>query len=120
MNFKKQILASLLLIVFLYVLAGCAKCISSEYENVEVTIVEEYHRPSYTTVEYNVIFKQPMVKTVQAIYRISVEYDGVEYTFNGSDIYNRYKDKVGQSATGKLEIRTYDDGTVRYDIVSLE
>lgn len=44
----------------------------------------------------------------------------VEYTISGSDTYNKYKEKVGQIAIGALEIRTYDDGTVKYDITALE
>lgn len=120
MKFKNQILILLLLSVSIYSLVGCAKCVSTVYETVDVNITEKYYKPSYTTVEYNVIFKQPMPKFVPAVYRITVEYNGVEHTFSGSDVYNKYKDKVGQSATGKLEIRTYDDGAVIYDIVSLE
>ena len=58
--------------------------------------------------------------THPAVYRITVEYNGVEYTISGSDTYNKYKEKVGKTTIGTLEIRTYDDGTVKYDIIALE
>lgn len=115
----KRIIASILLIMCLmFVLTGCAKCISTEYENVEVNIVDEYHRGMYVTPIR--AGKVTTMVTHPAVYRITVEYNGVEYTISGSDTYNKYKDMVGQTTTGTLEIRTYDNGFVRYDITSLE
>ena len=119
-NIKRIIVSILLIMCLMFTLTGCAKCISTEYENVEVNIVDEYHKPSYTTIEYNISLKMPMSKSHPAVYRITVEYNGVEYTISGSSTYNKYKDMVGQTTTGTLEIRTYDDGSVRYDITSLE
>lgn len=55
-----------------------------------------------------------------ATYQITVEYNGVKHTVSGSNTYSKYKDKVGQTAIGELKIETYDDGTVKYYIVSLE
>ena len=102
----------------MFSLVGCAKCISTEYENVEVNIVDEYHRGMYTTPMR--VGKVTTIQTHPAVYRITVEYNDVEYTISGSDTYNKYKDKVGQTTIGTLEIRTYDDGSVRYDITSLD
>ena len=117
---KKNILMFLLNAATIFSLVGCTKCISTEYENVEVNIVDEYYKDSYTTVEYNVALKMPMSKSHPAVYRITVKYNGVEYTISGSDTYNKYNDKVGQTAIGTLRIRNYDDGTTKYDIISLE
>jgi hypothetical protein len=64
--------------------------------------------------------KTIVMVTHPAIWRITVEYNGVEYTVGGSDTYEKYEDKIGQTTIGELEIKTYDDGTVEYDIVSLE
>ena len=106
-------------IVFLmFSLVGCAKLINTEYENVEVNIIDEYHKGMYITPVFN--GKTTTMITHPAVYRITVEYNGVEYTISGSDTYNKYKEKIGQTATGTLEIRTYDDGTVKYDIIALE
>ena len=115
---KKNILMLLLLLVIVFSLVGCAECISTEYENVEVKIVDEYYSPTW----YQPVFtgKSTALITHPATYRITIEYNGVEYTFSDSDTYDRYKDKVGQTTIGALEIRNYDDGTIRYDIISLE
>ena len=64
--------------------------------------------------------KVTLMITHPAVYQITVEYNGVEYTISGSDTYNKYKDKVGQTTMETLEICTYDDGTVKYDIIELE
>lgn len=118
MKFKNRMLVLLLLAVFLFNLVGCAKCISTEYESVEVVIVDKYHRAMW--MQPIRAGKVTTMVTHPAVWRITVEYNGVKYTVNGRDAYNKYKDKIGQTTIGELEIRTYDDGTVKYDIVSLE
>ena len=118
MKLKNKIFALLLLTALITCLVGCAECISTECETVEVVIVDEYHRSAYTQPVYT--GKTVILITHAARYEITVEYNGVKYTISGSDTYNKYKNMVGETAIGTLEIKTYDDGTVKYDIVSLE
>ena len=115
---KKIILTFLLIALTMFSLVGCAECINTEYENVEVNIVDEYYQAMW--LQQVVAGKVTTIITHPAQYNITVEYNGIEYTISDSDTYNRYKDKVGQTAVGTLEIRTYDDGSVKYDIISLE
>lgn len=115
---KKRILVFSMFMIMILSLVGCAKLVSTEYKNVEVNIIDEYHKGMYITPVFN--GKTITMITHPAVYRITVEYNGVEYTISGSDTYNKYKEKVGQTAIGTLEIRTYDDGTVKYDITELE
>ena len=117
---KKRILVFSMFMIMILSLVGCAKLVSTEYENVEVKITDVYYKQSYTTTTYNPELKMPMVHSYPAVYIVTIEYNGVEYTISGSDTYNKYKEKVGQTAIGTLEIRTYDDGTVKYDITELE
>ena len=84
----------------------------------DVIIVDAYHRGSYTTPMR--IGNVTSVRVHPAVHRVSVKYNGVVYTINGRDTYNRYKDREGETVKGTLEIRTYDDGTVSYDIIELE
>ena len=88
------------------------------WQDVEVVIVDKYYRGEYTILSYNGYGFVPIINP--AAYEIIVQYNGAEYTIDGSDTYDKYKDKVGQTIMGKLEIATYDDGTVKYNIVSLE
>lgn len=115
---KRIIIGIMSVLCLVFTLTGCAKRINTEYENVEVHIVDEYHRGMYITPIHS--GKVTTMVTHPAVYRITVEYDGVEYTISGKDIYNKYKNMVGQTAIGILEIRTFDNGTVKHNITNLE
>ena len=115
---KKTILMFMLIATTIFSLVGCAECINTEYENVEVNIIDEYYRAMW--LQPVIAGKVTTIITHPAQYNITVEYKGVEYTISDSDTYNRYKDKVEQTAIGTLEVRTYNDGSVKYDIISLE
>lgn len=114
----KKFLNVITIICLIILLSGCAKLVNIEHQEVEVTITDEYHRGMYVTPMR--VGKVTTMQTHPAVYRITVEYNGIEYTISGSDTYNKYKDKVGEIATGTLEILTYDDGTVRYNITELQ
>lgn len=113
----KKAVRLLLAICLTLLLSGCAKCINTDYKNVQVRIVDEYHRgayftPIYTGKSYSVVYHP-------AVHRITVEYNGAEYTISGHDTYEKYSGRVGEFAVGCLRIREYDDGTTEYDIVGL-
>lgn len=118
MKLTNRIFTLLLSVVLIFSLVGCAKLVSTEYENVEVTIVDEYHRGTW--LQPMIVGKVTTFITHPAVWEIIVEYNGVEYTIDDEDTYNKYEDKIGQTTIGELEIKTYDDGTVRNNIVSLE
>lgn len=120
-NIMKKVLYSIaMMIIFVFSLTGCAKCISTETSTVQVKITDEYHRTAYTTMHYNPATKTMMPQSHPAVYRITVEYDGIEYNISGSNTYNKYSDQIGEYVNGTLETKKYDDGTVRYSIVDLE
>lgn len=102
----------------MFSLTGCAKLVNTEYKNVEVEIVDEYHRGMYITPIFN--GKTTTMITHPAIYQITVRYNNVEYDISSRDTYEKYCDKVGQLIVGVLEICTYDNGTVKCEIVDLE
>lgn len=120
MYLEKINLVFLIFIIMIFSLVGCAKLINTEYKNVEVKITNVYYEPSHTITVDNPALKMPMSQSYPAIYEITIEYNGIEYTFSDSDTYNKYKDKIGQTAVGTLEVRTYDDGTIKYDIIKLK
>ncbi len=114
----KKIVGILLILSIIFITVGCAECISTEYETVEVKVTDAHHKG---------VWMQPMKvgKTTTYInhpakYKITVEYDGKEYVIDDRDTYNKYKDKLGQTTNATLEIKTYDDDSVRYNIISLE
>ena len=115
---RTKLLILTLLIGIMFSTVGCAELISTEYQNVEVTIIDKYYQPMWMqpirTGKVTTFITHP------SIYRITVKYDDSKYTISGRETYNRYKDRIGQTALGTLEIRTYDDGSVRCDISKLE
>lgn len=106
------------LFILIFTLSGCAKCISTETTTVQVKITDEYHRSMYVIPVYNE--KTTTLVTHPAEYRITVEYDGIEYVISGRDVYDKYSDKVGEYTNGTLETKTYDNGMIEYDIIDLE
>lgn len=107
-----------LLFILIFMLSGCAKCISTETTTVQVKITDEYHRSMYVIPVYN--GKTTTMVTHPAEYRITVEYDGSEYVISGRDVYDKYSDKVGEYTNGTLETKTYDNGMIKYNIIDLE
>ena len=114
----KKIAFILLLIIVTFILVGCAECINTEYADVEVIIVDTYHRSMW--MQPIRVGNTTTYITYPAEWKIIVEYDGVKYRIDNIDTYNKYKTKIGQTATGKLIIKTFDDGTIKYNIISLE
>lgn len=117
----KKIVSTITLVIVILLLislSGCAKLVNTEYETVQVEIVDEYHRGAYTTP-----IRVGKVTTFQhhpAVYRIYVNYNDVKHTISGSDTWYKYKDAIGETVPATLEIRTYDDGTVKHNITALE
>lgn len=113
----RKIIKLFLPILILFLLAGCSRLVSTEYKDVEVKIVDCYHRDSYTTFVCRgksiVPIRHSEVNTV------TVDYDDNQYVIEGEEIYYKYKDKIGETVTGVLEVKSYEDGIKRFDIISL-
>ena len=114
---KKLLLVVLSTFLLLLLFTSCAELIDTKYENVEVVIVDEYYHEGWLQPVFN--GKATVLIPYPDVYKITVEYNGIEYTFEDMETYIKYKGKRGHSAIGVLEIRTYDDGTVKYDITEL-
>lgn len=111
---KKIILCCILVMLLCGALYGCSiffPALQEAYQNlktdtseVEVEITKKYF--------------------YKGVYTIIVKYNGDKYTIHGKETYNKYKDRVGETATGILEIKYYDKEAgkkiVRSRIVSLK
>lgn len=94
------------------------KCVNTEYKTVEVSIVDEHYSPLWMQpMKYNNI---TTYITHPAEYKIMVIYNDIKFTINDYDIYYKYKNKIGEVINGTLEIKTYDNNTVKYDIIALK
>ena len=117
---RKKIRGIVVLLLVISLLTGCAKCIDVQTSEVEVTITDVYHHSSYTTMQYSAATKTMMPHTHPAVYRVTVTYNGADYYFHGAATYKRCKNKLGEQIPAVLETRLYDDGTERYNIVSIK
>ena len=115
---KTKIILITMITLCLVSCIGCRKLVSTEYEKVEVTITDEYHRGTYVTPMK--VGSVTTMHTHPAVYKIYFEYNGEEHYINNRDTYEKYKDKIGQTAIGTLEIRTYDNGSVNCSITKLD
>ena len=105
---------SLILVIAIILLVGCADVVKTDTQEVEVIVIDEHHRNAWV---------QPCGRTWishPAQYQITVLYDSVQYTINDSKTYYKFKDKIGDKAIGVLKISTYDDGSIKQDITKLK
>lgn len=117
-HYIKRLVVLLLICGVICTLCGCVnECLSVEYETVDVKIVDEYYRGPWTQMVMSGKVLVPVHHA--AVYRISVQYDGKWYDVGGMDIYNQYKDRIGETVTATMEIRTFTDDTVKRNIISL-
>ena len=109
------LITAIIIIVFL---SGCTKCVSTETKTVQVKVTDEYHHGAW--VQPILIGKTHSSIYHSASYKITVEYENVEYDIYGRDTYDKYSNRIGQYVSGALQIKKYDDGSLRYDIINLE
>lgn len=112
---KKVILVFMLVMC----LTGCAKVISETTETVQVTVTDTYYKKAYTYMQYNATTKMTTPIRRPARYIVTVEYDGVKYTFSGKEIYDKYKDKKDEKIDAILSTKKYDNGTIKNKIIEL-
>ena len=115
---KKKIILLITLASMMLTMLGCAELVSCETETIEVTIVDSYHRSAW--LQPVRAGKVTTFITHPATYSITFEYEDRTYSISGQDVYEKYKNKIGQTTTATLEIKTYDNGKVYTDIVGLE
>ena len=98
-------------------LAGCAKCINTEYKEINVVITDTYHKP-HTIIPVRV-GKVTTFTNSPEIHKVYVSSEFGEFSVSGRDTYHLFRDKVGQEAVGTLEIKTYDNGKAKYRITEI-
>ena len=114
----KQIIKILLVICLTLSLSGCVKCIDTRYEDVEARIVDEYYQGAYSTpMRVGDIFT---VISHPEEYRITVEYEGIQYVIEGQSTYEKCKDHIGELVNVVMEIRKYDNGHISYKAVKIK
>lgn len=115
---KKVTTILILLLISVFMLTGCAKCIDKKEESVKVKIVNEYYKPEETRF-IGMVNNIPQIKTDYAEYEITVDYNGTEYSLSDESTYRKYHERLGQTVSAVLITKTYDNGKVKQWIDSL-
>ena len=100
-----------IMLISMFMLVGCAKCIDETEEIVKVKVVNEHYKPE----EINLItFTDNNYEYVAdpAIYKITVDYNGTEYFLYGADTYQKYYKRIGETVSAILVTKTYDNGNI--------
>ena len=113
----RRCVALLLLIFVIVSMTACAKCIATREETAEVVITETYYRPAWTQPVWNGKFFVPIRHP--AVYRVTVMYEDVEYVMSGREVYDIFVNRIGDTAVATFEVRTYDDGTLKRELIKL-
>lgn len=111
MDLTKKIKKNVLTVVALSIIIAIVtplcipEVVSQNYEQVEVTVVDEYYRYGYRYPDS---------------YKITVVYDGKEYTIDDYKTYHKYMYSVGETTMATLETTEYDNGRLKLKITELE
>lgn len=115
---KKVITIILTIVVICSYFIGCTKCINTETYADQVKIVDTH----FVNGRWQPIFngKSQTLIYIPATYQVIVSYDDAEYTVNGKDIYDKYKDRIGSTVNATIKKKNYKDGAVKYSIIKIE
>lgn len=99
-------------------LSGCSELVERTHINDYVTITDADYSPGYSSIY--LIGGTIYDDTVDPEYIIEYEYNGIEDCVDDEDIYNKYRDKIGEKVPAVIRVDTYDDGTIKYIVESVD
>lgn len=106
------------IVISLLCLSGCQKCVSIDYETVSVKIVDEEHHDSYLMPIY--VNNCLTYISHPSTNKIVVEYNNNKYSIYSYETYKKYRNSVGEYVEADFKVKTYEDGTKSYSLVSLQ
>lgn len=117
---RKALYSFVVMVILVFALTGCAKCVQEETIETQVKVINTYHENMRLVQRYNPSTKGYDFVGIPATYEITVEYNGKPYIISDANAYDKYANKIGTDATGVLRIRKYDDGSVKKDIIGVK
>ena len=111
---KHIILVCSILVLFLF--GGC-EVMDTYTREVEVVITHTEYKSGYVTPVR--IGKVNTVMSHPSHHYVHVMYNDTQFVIDDMETYDIYKDSVGKTVTGILEITQYKNGKIKRDIQSL-
>lgn len=118
-NTKWSLAIIVMIVTLLFFLAGCKK-VTNIYELRTVAIIEDtYHKNAWTQFHYSASTKSMTTIHHPERNEVSIRYNGAVYTLNNENTYEYCKDKIGQSVPCILEVKEYNDGSLKQEIAAV-
>lgn len=117
---RKFLSIFIVLLSSISILAGCKKVISTTDETVKVEIVNSYHKDRIPKITYDSSTDKPRISYYPEENYVYVEYDGIEYTFEGASYYRKYGNRIGAKVAATLRTTKYEDGSTKVQIINLK
>ena len=114
MNKKKYISYIFIILLLTFFLVGCKKMASIETKIVGAVIEDVHYSAAYAVPVYT--GKVTTVRVQPATYKTYLLYNGTCFSVNGHNTYNYCKNHIGEIVDCVLEVITYKDNTIDYDI----
>lgn len=108
----KKIIFTLLLLVGVFGLTGCAELVEQHRETVVLTVERTEYIPMRVLPVY--YGKSIMTRIIPARYYTVVSYQGHEFASSSQSDYNKSLNR--ETVTGEITVRHFDDGTVSYSL----
>lgn len=115
----KRLISILLLLIVIFSLASCAKCIRTEVSEVEVELVEAYYRLGSTYFIPMRVGKTTIMSPRKHPdeYIVKVKYNDTTYTFNDYDFFKAHEyDEYGSTIIMLWVIKEFDDGSFKTEL----
>lgn len=117
-KFKHFVILFSTLTILIGVMTGCAELVSTETITVDAEISQTYHRAYYVTpMKIGNVTTQI---THPASWSTYVMYEGKEYKIGTKEAYNLCKGREGETIKATFNIKTYDDGSIVYNLIDVE
>lgn len=104
----------ILLIIILLCLTSCAALVSTETQEVDATVTDVYYRGAW--IQMISSGKTMIPITHPAKHEVTFTYKNTTLTVNNKELYDYYKDKIGETVKCDLIIEYYDNGTVHHTL----
>ena len=119
MNTKWGLAIILMVATLLFSLGGCKKVTDTYELRVGAVVEDTYHKESWTELQYHSSTKSMSTIHHPEHNRVLIRYNNESFVLDNENTYEYCKDKIGQSVPCILEVKEYDDGSTKEEIVAV-
>lgn len=118
-NIKWGLAIIFMVATLLFSLGGCKKVTSTYELRVDAIVEDTYHKKAWAQFQYHASTKRTTTIHHPERNEVSIRYNGRIYTLDNENTYEYCKDKIGQSVPCILEVKEYNDGSLKQEIVAV-